>query len=67
MTPEKFDELKKMHFDSLKEYIAMLAAAPGSLKTGLTGEEFAAEIIKGAMLLKSFIENGAVPSPSSDQ
>jgi hypothetical protein len=67
ISPEKFKELKAMHYDSLKEYIAMLAAAPGSLKTELTGEDLAAEIIKGALLIKRFIETGAVPSPSPDQ
>jgi hypothetical protein len=61
ISPEKFKELKAMRYDSLKEYIAMLAAAPGSLKAGLIGEELATEIIKGALLIKRFIETGALP------
>jgi hypothetical protein len=67
MTPEKFDELKTIHLSSLKEYIAMLSVASGSLKTGLSGKQLAEEIIKGALFLKTFIETGEVPSPSSDQ
>jgi hypothetical protein len=61
MTPEKFEQLKAENYDSLKEYVAMLSTVPGSLKTELTGEEIAAEIIKGALFLKMFIETGATP------
>jgi hypothetical protein len=64
--PEQFKDLKAIHYDSLKEYIAMLSSAPGSLKTGLTGEQLAAEIIKGALFIKRFIETGAVPKSSED-
>jgi hypothetical protein len=36
----------------------MLSAANGSLKTGLTGKEVAAEIIKGAILIQEYVETG---------
>jgi hypothetical protein len=61
-----FSERKKKNLDSLKEYLAMLAAAPGVLKTGLSGEDLAAELIKGALLLKAFIETGALPPIKED-
>jgi hypothetical protein len=67
INPEQFEQLKAKNYDSLKEYITMLSTAPGSLKTGLSGEELASEIIKGAIFLKKFIETGAAPSLSSDQ
>jgi hypothetical protein len=60
MTPEKFEALKKIRLDSLKEYITMLSTASNSLKTGLTGEELAKEIIKGAICLQQFIEGEPV-------
>jgi hypothetical protein len=59
VSPKKFDELKTINYDSIKEFVALLSAVPGSLKTELTGEELAKEIIKGAMLLKKFIIDGA--------
>jgi hypothetical protein len=61
MTPKDFDDLKAIHYASLKEYVDMISAVPGSLRTGLTGEQIAAEIIMGALFLKTFMETGKAP------
>jgi hypothetical protein len=63
---KKFEEHKKIYYDSLKEYVAMLSAVPGSLKTELTGEQLAQEVIKGALYLRTYIETGAPPKPKND-
>jgi hypothetical protein len=66
---QDFEELRKTHYDSLLEYVKMISDVHGSLKTGLTGEELAAEIIKGSLTLKKFIETGevSVPSPAGKE
>jgi hypothetical protein len=66
MNEKEYEARKASRLDSLKEYIAMLSAASNSLKTGLTGEEIATEIIKGALLIKKFNETGEL-SQSSDR
>jgi hypothetical protein len=60
MDPQKLEALKEIRLTSLNEFISILAKAPGSLKTGLTGEELAKEIIKGALYIQKFIEGGDV-------
>jgi hypothetical protein len=69
MSPKRFEELKEIRLSSLNEFVSMLTKAPGSLKTGLTGEELAKEIIKGARFIQKFIEYGEVdfPPSASDQ
>jgi hypothetical protein len=63
--PQKHDDLNAKNYNSIKEFVTILAAAPGSLKTELTGEQLATEIIKGAMVLKTFLENGGkLPDPA---
>jgi hypothetical protein len=67
MTLQDFENRKTIRYESLKEFITMLSVAPQSLKTELTGEELAKEIIKGALFLKRFIENGEAVLSLPDQ
>jgi hypothetical protein len=51
----------EMRADALLSIQSFLKVSPNTLKQGLSGEEFARELAKGAELLLKYVDQGIIP------